>query len=113
VSRDAKVRLHDMLDAAARIAGYIDGMTADRFVQDRKTVDAVVRNLEVVGEAARAIDDANRRAMPTVPFAEMAGMRDVLIHGYHRVDDELVWDAASRVLPQAASEIRRHLSLMR
>jgi len=46
-----------MLDAAARIAGYIDGMSFERFVSDRRTVDAVVRNLEVIGEAARAVDD--------------------------------------------------------
>lgn len=111
--RDARVRLQDMLDAASRIAEYLDGLTAEQFMEDRRTVDAVVRNLEVVGEAARAIDDATRRAMPAVPFAEMAGMRDVLIHGYHRVDDELVWDAASRVLPGAAMEIRRFLALNR
>lgn len=107
--RDVRIRLQDMLDAAARIAGYVDGMSFERFASDRRTVDAVVRNLEVIGEAARAVDERFRSEMRAVPFAEMAGMRDVLIHGYHRVDDELVWDAAVRVLPAAAAEIRRYL----
>ena len=109
--RDVRIRLQDMLDAAARVAGYVDGMDFEQFVADKRTLDAVVRNLEVIGEAARAVDEECRRKLPEVPFAEMAGMRDVLIHGYHRVDDELVWDAAVRVLPAAAAEIRRYLTV--
>ena len=55
--RDVRIRLQDMLDAAARVAGYVDGMDFEQFVADKRTLDAVVRNLEVIGEAARAVDE--------------------------------------------------------
>jgi uncharacterized protein with HEPN domain len=109
VSRDSLVRLTDMLDAAERIAEYTRGLRFEEFVADRRTFDAVVRNLEIVGEAAKGVAEPVRRALPTVPFGPMSGMRDVLIHGYHGVDDQLVWDAASRVLPPAAAAIREYL----
>jgi hypothetical protein len=68
--RDWRVRIEDMLDAAAAIAKFVQGTDFDAFRQDRKTVDAVVRNLEVIGEAARHVPDSVRERFSAIPWAD-------------------------------------------
>jgi uncharacterized protein with HEPN domain len=74
-------------------------LTYERFVKDKKTVDAVVRNLEIIGEAAKHIPERVRKKYPSVPWRDMAGMRDRLIHWYFGVNLDVVWKTVKERLP--------------
>ena len=89
--RETKEFLSDILEAIIRIQDYIAGMDYQTFLADLKTRDAVIRNLEVIGEAAKNIDDGFREQYPVAPWKEMAGMRDKLIHHYFGINFEVVW----------------------
>jgi uncharacterized protein with HEPN domain len=91
--------LSDIFESANRIRDYINGMAYEDFLRDLKTRDAVLRNLEVIGEAAKYIDDEHRVAYPEIPWKEMAGMRDKLIHHYFGVNFEIVWTIINDELP--------------
>jgi uncharacterized protein with HEPN domain len=84
--RDSKVYLEDILTAASWISSYVAGFTREQFGSDRKTVDAVVRNLEVIGEAVKALPPDVRDRAPDVEWQKIAGLRDVLIHAYSGID---------------------------
>lgn len=90
--RDYRVHLGDILDAIERIETYASGYTLETFRTDSKTLDAVVRNLEIIGEAAKRIPDSVREAYPSIAWHPAAAMRDFLIHDYPEVDAEAVWD---------------------
>ena len=84
--------LHDILEAAHRIMTYTETMTSDIFLHDLKTQDAVVRNLEIIGEATKQIPDEIRQRAPHIPWKSIAGMRNKLIHQYFGVNLDIVWN---------------------
>jgi uncharacterized protein with HEPN domain len=97
--------LQDMLEAERRIGEYSVGMTFEAFRGDHKTQDAVIRNLEIIGEAAKNIPESFRRKYPDLPWKEMAGMRDRLIHHYFGVNLDIVWDVVRGELPGVIKDI--------
>lgn len=98
MTKDPRVYLAQILERAARIRRYVrDGETA--FLQEEMIQDAVIRNFEVIGEAAKRVPDAYRTEHPEIPWRLMAGFRDVLIHGYEGVDLKRVWKVATGDLP--------------
>ena len=97
--RQWKFRLRHIIDAVNKIDQYTEGMTFEQFRSDSKTVDAVVRNLEVIGEASRHIPAWVEEVHPEVPWADMRAMRNVLTHEYERVDLSVVWDTLQSNLP--------------
>ncbi len=99
MTKDARVYLAHILESIDKIARFtVDGKL--RFLQDPMVHDAVVRNLEIIGEAAKRVDDSYRTAHPEVPWRALAGLRDVLIHQYEGVDLERVWAVVERDLPR-------------
>jgi uncharacterized protein with HEPN domain len=98
--RDPKLLLEDMLAAVQKIERYIAGMDQQSFRQDEKTLDAVVRNLEVLGEAARQLPWDFLAMHPDVPWHLISGMRNRIIHEYFGLDLDLVWQVLQHDLPQ-------------
>ena len=96
--RDYKVSLEDILGAIRKIRSYTQGVTLQTFKQDSKTFDAVVRNLEIVGEAAKSLPDTVRLGHPEIDWNRIAGLRDILIHEYFGVDAEIIWDVVENKL---------------
>lgn len=97
--RDYRLYLKDILAAIERIEIFVQGMDFDAFQADDKTVSAVIRKLEIIGEAAKGIPVEIRSIHSHIPWKEMAGMRDKLIHFYFGVDSDLVWATVKRRLP--------------
>ena len=90
----------DILGAAQRVMTYVSGMSYDTFVADTKTQDAVIRNIEIIGEAAKNLSQSARAKLPEVPWRQMAGSRDRLIHDYSGVNIDIVWQIAHSDLPR-------------
>lgn len=93
------VYVQDILEAIKRIDNYLEGLTFNEFLKDKKTVDAVIRNFAVIGEAAKHIPVSVKRKHPEVAWKRMAGMRDKVIHEYFGVDLHILWDTAKIDLP--------------
>lgn len=92
-------RVHHLLEAIEKIQRYISGLDQSAFAGDDKTLDAVVRNFQVIGEAARRVPDHVRQAHPEIPWSEMQKMRHVLVHDYDRIDAAIVWATIRKDLP--------------
>jgi len=92
--------LDDVLTAIKDVEEFTRGMNYDTFAEDKKTINAVIRSLEILGEAAKRIPTSFRQKHPDIPWSKMAGMRDVLIHDYMGVDVRTVWKVAQERLPE-------------
>jgi uncharacterized protein with HEPN domain len=107
--RDRKLYLKDIVAAIDSIEQFVAGMDLNAFRADDKTTSAVMRKLEIIGEATKQIPDEMRQNHPDIPWKEMAGMRDKLIHFYVGVDYQLVWRAIKQRLPQIKPELQKML----
>lgn len=97
--------LLDMLGSARLALSYMSGMDRAAFVDNIQCQDSVVRRLEIIGEAARHVSEATREALPALPWHQIIGMRNLLIHDYADVDFEVVWDTVHRDLPRLIAAI--------
>lgn len=91
MSRDPKLYLEDISEACVKIARFCEGMDETAFAADEMVQDAVLRNLEVIGEAVKRLPAAWKEAEPQIPWRDIAGFRDVIAHAYFGVDLGLVW----------------------
>ncbi len=107
--RDSKVYLEDILEATRKITAYTTGLSKTVFLEDEKTIDAVVRNLEVIGEAVKKLPEDLRAQHSAVEWKKIAGLRDMLIHEYFGLDAEIVWDIVQHKVPALDQEVRRML----
>lgn len=89
----------------SRIAEYIQGYDFERFKKDYKTVDAVIRNLEIIGEASKNLEEKIKRKYSDVPWQEMYYLRNKVSHEYFGVDHEIIWDIATNYLPKNKLQI--------
>lgn len=98
-SRQWDFRIEDILKAIDKIELYINKMTLAQFKKNELVIDAVVRNLEIIGEASKNVPVAIRRAYPEIPWKQINGMRNILIHEYFGVDSKTVWHTVKEHLP--------------
>lgn len=99
MKRNVTLYVRDIVQNMQDAEEFIQGMSYDQFVADKKTFNAVVRSIEVIGEAAKHVPESVRSKYPAVPWKEMAGMRDKVIHFYFGVDREAVWLVAKERIP--------------
>ena len=107
--RDYEIYLEDIRDAIDKVKRYTEGLSLEAFESDEKTIDAVVRNLEIVGEAVKMIPDTIRLAHPDIEWKKIAGLRDILAHQYFGIDIEIIWDILQNKLPALEKEIKEIL----
>jgi uncharacterized protein with HEPN domain len=91
--------LEDIQTSMKRIAEYIKGYDFNKFSKDNKTVDAVIRNFEIIGEASKNLSDKVKKQNPGIPWHEMYYLRNRVMHEYFGIDYEIIWDIASNYLP--------------
>jgi uncharacterized protein with HEPN domain len=109
MSRGVKILLEEILEAIALLEQYTAGLTLESFSEDIEKQDSVFRRLEIIGEAAKGIPDDLRARYPTVPWRDITGARDVLVHEYFRIDLEMAWDMVHDDLPELKREVERIL----
>jgi len=98
--RDPDLLIEDMLASIRKIERYTSGMNQEVFRQDEKTVDAVVRNLEILGEATRQMPEDFTARHSDVPWRQIAGLRNRIVHDYFGLDLEMIWQVIRNDLPQ-------------
>lgn len=111
--RDISLYLQDILGAMVAIEQFVEGISFDEFKTDDKTSSAVIRKLEIIGEAAKQIPEEIRNKYPLIPWKEMAGMRDRLIHFYFGIKYELVWQTIKDIIPQVKPTIQEILKSLK
>ena len=109
MSRDYRVYSEDIIEAIERICEYTTGLSFDNFVNDRKTIDAVNRNLAIIGEAANRIPEEIKAKYPDIEWYNIIGLRNILVHDYFRVDLEIIWDIIENKLSLLEKQVKRIL----
>ena len=108
--RNWRFRIQDMLDAVQVINEYTENMTFAQFQKDRKTVDAVLQQLMIIGEAASHVPDEKAVKAPHIDWKRIRGIRNVIVHEYFRVSKQIIWDTVTEDLPVIIDPLKRLLS---
>ena len=108
--RDWRFRVHDIIAGVSAAIAYTEGMTFEEFTTDRRTRDAVIRNLMIMGESVRWIPGPVREANPQVPWTTMRGVRNVVVHEYFGIDDRILWNTVAYDLPPLVPKLETALA---
>lgn len=109
IERNYKMFIEDILESIEKIESYIEGLDYEKFTSKGMVVDAVIRNLEIIGEATRNIPDKIREQNPEIPWKKMIGLRNIATHAYFGIDLEIIWEIVTRNLPETKSQISKIL----
>lgn len=107
--RNYRNYLEDILKSAVKVSRYTDGMSFEDFLADERTMDAVVRNLEIIGEAAKNVPLEVRSRYPDIEWRKIAGLRDILSHTYFKVSEAILWDVVQNGVPPLAEKVKQIL----
>lgn len=103
--RDYKLFIRDVRDCAKKIMDYTEGKTFEEFTENQMLIDAVIRNLEVIGEATKNIPDEVKQKYPRIEWRKIGDLRNIIIHGYFRIDHDILWDIIQNKIPDLATNI--------
>lgn len=103
--RTLKLYIDDIQESIKKIEEYVKGYNYQKFVKDTKTIDAVIRNFSVIGEAARHIPENVQEKYPQMPWHEITGMRNKIIHEYFGLNEEILWKTIQEDLPRLKQEL--------
>lgn len=109
MKRSAELYINDILEYMERAENHIKNLSFEDFLKEDKTCDAVIRCIEVIGEAVKNISDTIRNKYPLIPWRDIAGMRDKIIHAYFAVDFETVWLVVKEEIPRLKPQIKQVL----
>ncbi len=109
MSRSLRLYLEDILSSGAKILRYTEGMTCEDFIRDERTYDAVVRNLQIIGEVVKNLPMEFRDKYKQIEWRKIAGLRDILAHAYFSVEDEILWDVVENKVSILIEQIRKIL----
>ena len=109
MKRDLSLFIKDILENMERAEKFVTGMTFEKFATDEKTIFAVIRCLEIIGEATKQIPIELRQKYKNIPWRDMAGIRDKLIHAYFSINLELIWLAIKKDIPKIKPLIKQVL----
>lgn len=109
MSRDVRLYLEDMLLCSQKVLRYTRSLAREQLIGDEKTYDAVLRNLEILGEAAKHIPADVRARHPGIDWRKITGLRDILAHAYSNIDDEILWDIVQNKVPALLTEMESML----
>jgi uncharacterized protein with HEPN domain len=107
--RDYKLYLHDIKESIEKIRGYTKGYSFTRFAADSRTVDAVIRNLEIIGEAGKNVPKRVKDRYPEIDWKAIVGMRNILAHEYFGVRLQIIWKTVKDRLPELLKAINKIL----
>ncbi|WP_141433929.1 DUF86 domain-containing protein [Bacillus sp. 03113] len=107
--REVKVFLEDIFTAAVKVEKYTKGLSYAEFLDNDLVLDAVIKNILVIGEATKNIPDEFRQANSQIEWRKMAGMRDMLIHGYFSINHRIVWDVVQNKIPTLKQHVQQIL----
>ena len=107
--RDHRLYLDDIVGAIDRILSYVEGMDHSRFAADQRTMDAVIRNLEIIGEAARSLPTEIKDSIPATDWRKIVGLRNLLLHEYFAISTRVVWDIVQTKLDPLRAACRNAL----
>jgi len=110
MTRDYRLYLDDILDSIEKISRYTQGMNSENLRSDDKTFDAVIRNLEIIGEAVKNIPQEAKDSFPEIPWKRVSSMRDKLIHEYFGIRYDIIFETVENRLPELKSVIKEMLS---
>jgi uncharacterized protein with HEPN domain len=105
--REAKLLIEDILESAHKIRDYTEGLDYDQFIADNKTVDAVIRNFEIIGEAANRLPEEFKDKYPSIAWRQMKGFRNRIVHQYFGIDYSVVWQIINGYLPQLIAQLKQ------
>ena len=108
--RSWRLYIEDMISCGEKLLAYTEGMTHAAFLADSRTYDAVLRNLELIGEAATHVPIGVRESSPQVEWRNIIGVRNRVAHGYLGIDDDVIWDIIQNNIPRLLAELRRFLN---
>ena len=104
-NRQPHLLLEDILESGRKILDYTKEMSFEAFIGDSKTIDAVIRNFEIIGEAANRLPETFKDANPQIDWHRIRGFRNRIVHDYFGIDFEIVWQIKESFLPQILSDI--------
>ena len=107
--RNHRLYLEDILESAINIRNYVGDRSFDELIKDRLRIDAIIRNFEIIGEAAGKIPENIRETYPSVEWRKIADFRNVLAHEYFQIDFEIMWDIITNKLPGLITKIKEML----
>lgn len=107
--RDLTLFIKDILTSTHKIIEYTENITLKEFLKDHKTYDAVMRNLQIIGEAIKHLPKEFRRKYKNVEWKKVAGLRDIVVHEYFSINEDIIWDVIKHKIPELKKEIDKIL----